>query len=191
MPGNNDPTRRPHPSTAQDQHPHVLTKVWQALASHHGATTAELALAAGLPRTTTGKALVLLEQHGIATRTRGTRDGGHHEADRWRPHPDRLPTQDGTTDPPRARKRLAQGQLRDLVTAHLTAHPDAEFTATEIARVLDRSAGAVATALVRLPGASALPDVGRSQPSNAIRTAAATLAARTRAVWAVWAPTSS
>jgi hypothetical protein len=42
------------------------------------------------------------------------------------------------------------GQLRDLVQAHLAAHPDAEFTPHSIGRVLDRSSGAVANALDRL-----------------------------------------
>jgi hypothetical protein len=42
------------------------------------------------------------------------------------------------------------GQLRDLVQAHLAAHPDAEFTPHAIGRVLGRSSGAVANALDRL-----------------------------------------
>ena len=42
------------------------------------------------------------------------------------------------------------GQLRDLVAAHLAAHPGAEFTPHAIGRVLGRSSGAVANALDRL-----------------------------------------
>jgi len=42
------------------------------------------------------------------------------------------------------------GQLRDLVAAHLTAHPDADFTPHQIGRVLARSSGAVANALDKL-----------------------------------------
>jgi hypothetical protein len=42
------------------------------------------------------------------------------------------------------------GQLRDLVQAHLAAHPDADFTPHAIGRVLGRSSGAVANALDRL-----------------------------------------
>jgi hypothetical protein len=42
------------------------------------------------------------------------------------------------------------GQLRDLVAAHLTGHPDADFTPHQIGRVLGRSSGAVANALDRL-----------------------------------------
>jgi hypothetical protein len=42
------------------------------------------------------------------------------------------------------------GQLRDLVGAHLLAHPGTDFTPHQIGRVLDRSSGAVANALDRL-----------------------------------------
>jgi hypothetical protein len=42
------------------------------------------------------------------------------------------------------------GGLRDLVDAHLHAHPGTDFTAGQIAKVLTRSAGAVSNALDRL-----------------------------------------
>jgi hypothetical protein len=51
----------------------------------------------------------------------------------------------GTTSP-----AARPGQLRDLVQAHLAAHPDADFTPHQIGRVLYRSSGAVANALDRL-----------------------------------------
>lgn len=47
-------------------------------------------------------------------------------------------------------KRLAPGGLRQLVTDHLNAHPGEAFTATRISRVIDRSSGAIANALVTL-----------------------------------------
>jgi hypothetical protein len=46
--------------------------------------------------------------------------------------------------------RLPSGELRRLVAAHLSAHAGAEFTPGEVARVLHRSAGAVANALATL-----------------------------------------
>jgi hypothetical protein len=46
--------------------------------------------------------------------------------------------------------RLAPGGLRQLVIDHLTAHPAEAFTATGISRVIDRSSGAIANALVTL-----------------------------------------
>ncbi|MEV0974485.1 hypothetical protein [Microtetraspora glauca] len=45
---------------------------------------------------------------------------------------------------------MRPGQLRDRVLAHLTAHPNQEFTPYEIGRVLGNSSGAVANALDRL-----------------------------------------
>jgi MarR family len=39
--------------------------------------------------------------------------------------------------------RLAKGGLRALVAEHLTAHPDQEFTAPKLARILGRSSGAI------------------------------------------------
>ncbi len=48
--------------------------------------------------------------------------------------------------------RGAPTPLRPLVVGHLTAFPDLEFTPGEIAKVLDRSSGAVANALDTLVG---------------------------------------
>lgn len=47
------------------------------------ATAAELALAAGLGRSTTSKALTTLEAHGLAVRTPGGHDGPRRTPDRW------------------------------------------------------------------------------------------------------------
>ena len=46
--------------------------------------------------------------------------------------------------------RAAPGELRTMVLTHLQDYPNAEFTAGEVAKVLDRSAGAIHNALVRL-----------------------------------------
>ncbi|MFI6350232.1 hypothetical protein [Streptomyces sp. NPDC050560] len=46
--------------------------------------------------------------------------------------------------------RLAPGALRELVIGHLRAHPGEAFTATKISRVIERSSGAIANALVTL-----------------------------------------
>ncbi|MGW7381883.1 hypothetical protein [Streptomyces sp. NPDC054794] len=59
------------------------------------ATAAELALAAGLGRSTTGKALVTLEEHGLAIRTPGGHDGPRRTPDHWRTAPT---DQNTTTD---------------------------------------------------------------------------------------------
>ncbi|RBM20178.1 hypothetical protein DEH69_09125 [Streptomyces sp. PT12] len=44
----------------------------------------------------------------------------------------------------------APGELRQLVINHLTAHPEEAFTATAISRVIEKSSGAIANALVTL-----------------------------------------
>ncbi|GGU89725.1 hypothetical protein GCM10010182_00150 [Actinomadura cremea] len=46
--------------------------------------------------------------------------------------------------------RSAPGEMRAKVAAHLTAHPEKEFTPHEIAKVIGHSAGAVSNALDRL-----------------------------------------
>jgi predicted transcriptional regulator len=58
-----------------------------ALTSDEGATAAELASAAGLGRSTTSKALVTLEEHGMAVRTPGGHDGPRRTPDHWRATP--------------------------------------------------------------------------------------------------------
>ncbi|MFE0178043.1 hypothetical protein ACFWZ2_37615 [Streptomyces sp. NPDC059002] len=218
------------------------------------ATTAELALAAGLGRSTTGKALTTLEQHGLAVRTPGGHDGPRRTPDRWRAAPTAENSGDSTTDQepsltetepshpkerdtdapktgstnanpgaapggtsashgnspdpvtapvadasqdadhskaggnseneppttggsdnptgrvlpasqgdgeqqstpteaiilPGGRQRLAPGALRQMVIAHLQAHPGEAFTATKISRVIEKSSGAIANALATL-----------------------------------------
>ncbi|MCL7377035.1 helix-turn-helix domain-containing protein [Streptomyces sp. 35G-GA-8] len=215
------------------------------------ATVAELALAAGVGRSTAGKALVTLEEHGLAVRTPGGHDGPRRTPDRWNPahtnetgsddetaqaqgnaQPDRsaadtpdpatgdttsenttadetapitpIAPDDEITDPATGqapdtpqdtqstkrqaiaesegsdnapvteeapapqkgsvqkatsvsvatttgeKKRLVPGALRQLVTDHLAAHPGEAFTATKISRVIEKSSGAIANALVTL-----------------------------------------
>ncbi|RFU88293.1 hypothetical protein DY218_02510 [Streptomyces triticagri] len=56
---------------------------YTALSKTPNASAAELALAAGIGRSTAGKALALLENQGLATRTPGERTGTNHTPDRW------------------------------------------------------------------------------------------------------------
>ncbi|TDD87359.1 hypothetical protein E1293_08105 [Actinomadura darangshiensis] len=58
----------------------------------------------------------------------------------------------GMRAPRAAGDRTAPTPLRPLVAGHLNAFPDLEFTPGEIAKVLDRSSGAVANALDTLVG---------------------------------------
>ncbi|MEU7487560.1 MarR family transcriptional regulator [Streptomyces sp. NPDC042319] len=213
------------------------------LSAETRSTVAELALAAGLGRSTTSKALATLEEHGLAVRTPGGHDGPRRTPDRWhcapvrgaigksghssvaaQPEPstadapepgaERTDQTDGPADENRSvnrsapgdesattangpaksvtppgvpsgadaeqgtpkdgaasapqngsagrrtpaqpivlageRKRLAPGALRQMVIDHLQAHPGDAFTATRLSRVIEKSSGAIANALVKL-----------------------------------------
>ena len=64
-----------------------------------------------------------------------------------------LPRKTTAITPPSSgsqKARLAPGALRQLVIDHLTAHPGKAFTATAISRVIEKSSGAIANALVTL-----------------------------------------
>ncbi|MEV0598480.1 helix-turn-helix domain-containing protein [Streptomyces sp. NPDC050315] len=185
------------------------------------ATVAELALAAGLGRSTTGKALATLEDHGLAVREPGGHRATGRVPDRWslaQPDTPAGPEADGVIDslagdttpddspalveqpntsaecsvpnedtseattsenppgdqhgpdeaggsastpapevadltaPARSshKRRLEPGALRQMVLAHLEAHPGVAFTATRISRVIEKSSGAIANALQKL-----------------------------------------
>ncbi|MFI6093498.1 hypothetical protein [Streptomyces sp. NPDC051218] len=199
--------------------------IYTKLVASPGTTGAELALATGLGRSTAGKALVTLEEHGLAVRTPGGHEGARRTPDRWNPAPlgacreqqteaeegsepngddsdtgATAPTPDAVTTtrpsgtpqgvtphtlaeadaedsnggedaevadanahareaehpvvrmaaPIGQRARLAPGGLRQMVIDHLQAHPAEAFTATKISRVIEKSSGAIANALVTL-----------------------------------------
>ncbi|RFC71117.1 helix-turn-helix domain-containing protein [Streptomyces sp. AcE210] len=213
--------------------------IYTALISNPGTTAAELALAAGIGRSTAGKALTILEEQGLAIREEGERTGPRRTPDHWRSaqsedtgsgevevtddatpdessatdsvvtdevaktgtspipsdEPDtraaaRTPAQVEATSAPTTNKdrgapdpddactdaeatklstepstriavtqpsvaivpkaRMAPGALRQRVIDHLQAHPEDGFTATRISRVIERSSGAIANALVIL-----------------------------------------
>ncbi|MFB7161110.1 helix-turn-helix domain-containing protein [Streptomyces sp. NPDC001940] len=58
--------------------------IYSELVASPGATVTELALAAGIGRSTAGKALTTLEEHGLAIRDQGERTGPRRTPDRWR-----------------------------------------------------------------------------------------------------------
>ncbi len=92
MPASTDPTvlppgtADPAPDTATDPAPPVSgtrRAVWEALQLKPGATTAEVAQAAGVGRSTAAKALAALETQGLAVRSPGGRREGRVLPDRW------------------------------------------------------------------------------------------------------------
>lgn len=134
------------------------------------ATTAEVAAATGLGRSTVGKALAALETNSRAIRTTGGRDGGRKQPDRWTlattvetagnatatattadADADDRPAGSGSGD------RLGKGQLRTLVLDHLKARPGEERSPTQVAKALGgRSSGAVGNALLKLAAEGAV-----------------------------------
>ena len=138
----------------------AATIVRTAVGEHPAATTAELALATGLGRSTVQKALKDLEDATVVTRTPGGRDGGRRLADRWNVVLDKGARKATTHAGPAAAERLRKGELRPLVRAVLAADPARELSPATIAKSLGRSAGAVSNALDRLVEAGAADLVG-------------------------------
>ncbi|MBT2418075.1 hypothetical protein J7F01_08545 [Streptomyces sp. ISL-22] len=121
------------------------------LTSDDGATAAELALAAGLGRSTTGKALVTLEEHGLAVRTPGGHDGPRRTPDRWRA----APTGESTT------KGAESGQEPEPVNAEPT---DSASNAPEPSA--DHTDSDNASADEATPNTSAAPDDDKTDAAD-------------------------
>jgi len=137
-----------------------------ALAARPGATAAELAAAAGIGRSTASKLLATLAAQGRVQRQPGAHQDGRRAADRWT-LPTPAPTQDPgaptpgppaspADQPPIGSGRLRPGALRDLVLACLAERRGQALSPTTIAKLLDRSAGAVGNALRVLAGQGAV-----------------------------------
>lgn len=251
----------PEPLTPLTGAPAAIYTALAGSTDPDGVTAAELALAAGVGRSTAGKALTTLEEHGLAVRTPGGHDGPRRIPDLWRaalrrgtsssdgfsdqepagtqptpsvtdspepvsgsagheedasnettahspaaPHDagiesDTVPAAEALQDAPSQvaevgeadnsgdagprdehgsdsakdasapaaqassgeqaapaetitslgeKKRLAPGTLRQMVIDHLQAHPETAFTSTALSRVIGKSSGAIANALVTL-----------------------------------------
>jgi DNA-binding IclR family transcriptional regulator len=121
--------------------------VVKALASGSELTTAEIAAATGLGRSTVGRALVALERRGMVRRVPGGRDGRRPLPDRWSVEQ----TDDGPSSTS-ATRRLRPGQLDGLVLDYINSQ-GAAVGATVVAEALGRSGGAVGNCLTRLAAA--------------------------------------
>jgi DNA-binding MarR family transcriptional regulator len=128
----------------------TTTEIRSALGSHPGATTIDLAESLGLGRSTVTAALARMEREGVAVRTPGGRDGSRRLPDVWALAP-RVESGPGSlaflVKPPSS--LLRPGQLRTLV-AEFLSEQDAPVTPGQVARHLNRSAGAVTNALARM-----------------------------------------
>jgi hypothetical protein len=157
-------------------------KLWDALRVSSGVTTADLALRAGIGKSTAAKFLAAWAAEGIVERTPNA-SGGRRTADRWTistaeaPADTQLPTDtempdaveditgsSGDTEDspptvdtdaaatPEKASRLGKGALRGMVEDFLRANRGKEFSPNAIGKALGRSSGAVFNALVKLVG---------------------------------------
>ena len=127
------------------------------------ATVAQIAMSAGVGRSTAGKLLAQLESDGEVRRTAGGRDGNRRLPDLWSLAGQQPAANDAndakpasTTDAkPSAANgkadRLKAGGLEPLVLAYLKENADSgPHGPTTVARALERSTGAVGNCLNRL-----------------------------------------
>ena len=131
--------------------------ILKALAANPDATAAEVAVAAGVGRSTASKVLARLASTGEARRTEGGRDGARRLPDRFslvsaEPAAKTAKTKAAAnTKPKAAGEHLKPGQLDGLVLAFLKKNADSgPHGPTTVARALERSSGAVGNCLVRL-----------------------------------------
>ena len=137
------------------------------------ATVAQIAVSAGVGRSTAGKLLAQLESDGEVRRTAGGRDGNRRLPDLWSladgpsassgteakpasgPSDDKPAAANGDAD-----RRLKAGGLEPLVLAYLKKNADSgPHGPGAVAKALDRSSGAVGNCLVRLTEAKQVRQV--------------------------------
>ena len=130
------------------------------------ATVAQIAVSAGIGRSTAGKLLAQLESDGEVRRTEGGRDGARRLPDRFalvsaepkatkNSTPKRRASAEGEPSenpkPKAPDDRLKPGQLDGLVLAYLKENAGSgPHGPTTVAKALERSSGAVGNCLVRL-----------------------------------------
>jgi DeoR/GlpR family transcriptional regulator of sugar metabolism len=121
------------------------------------ANVAQIAVSAGVGRSTAGKLLAQLESDGEVRRTEGGRDGNRRLPDLWsltgqQPaanDADAKPATDGK--PSGDTSRLKPGELEPLVLTYLKENADSgPHGPTAVANAIERSSGAVGNCLVRL-----------------------------------------
>ncbi|MGC2372590.1 MAG: helix-turn-helix domain-containing protein [Solirubrobacteraceae bacterium] len=120
------------------------------------ATVAQIAVSAGVGRSTAGKLLAQLESDGEVRRTEGGRDGKRRLPDLWSLAGQQPAANDANAKPASATDgkpsadadRLKPGQLEPLVLAYLKANADSgPHGPTTVAKALERSSGAVGNCL--------------------------------------------
>jgi hypothetical protein len=133
--------------------PNTKQAILEVLTAAPEATVAQIAVSAGVGRSTAGKMLAQLESDGEVHRTEGGREGNRRLPDVWslawkQPAPAEKPA--GGKGEPEGGK-LKPGGLEPLVLGYLKKHADSgPHGPTGIANELQRSSGAVGNCLERL-----------------------------------------
>jgi hypothetical protein len=132
------------------------------------ASVAQIAVSAGVGRSTASKLLAQLESEGEVRRTAGGRDGKRRLPDLWS-LADRQPAANNANTKPASATdgkpssdadRLKPGQLEPLVLAYLKTNADSgPHGPTTVANALERSSGAVGNCLARLTAAKKVKQV--------------------------------
>ncbi|GLZ78324.1 hypothetical protein Afil01_31310 [Actinorhabdospora filicis] len=138
----------------------AASRVLHRLSATESVTARVIAADLMLARSTVAKALTVLESAGHAVRVRAGHTTG---PDTWRRTNTPPPVSTGTAPAvpdTGSRQRLGRGELRAMVAACFAEHPGRAYTPGDIARILDRSAGAVANAIQRLVAQELLTPAG-------------------------------
>lgn len=130
------------------------------------ASVAQIAVSAGVGRSTAGKLLAQLESDGKVRRAEGDRDGNRRLPDLWSLAGQQPAANDADAKPATDAKpsgdanRLKPGGLEPLVLAYLEENADSgPHGPTAIAKALERSSGAIGNCLVRLTRAKKVHEV--------------------------------
>ncbi|MGI5352996.1 hypothetical protein ACQEU8_33180 [Streptomyces sp. CA-250714] len=141
-------TDRTRPLTDTSTLTGTRAQIFQALTDHPGSSAAALAVAAGLGRSTAGKALATLEGQRIALRVKGDPTPGKATPDLWHPHPDTapgqvhpLPDQATAPEPETAAPETASAEEEETKTKSTDSSPDSGASA-EAHPATDAEAGA-------------------------------------------------
>jgi hypothetical protein len=154
--------------------PNTKQAIIEVLEAAPEATVAQIAVSAGVGRSTAGKMLSQLESDGEVRRTEGGREGNRRQPDLWSLAGEqpangagegksaKAPAADkpagGKGEPTAASEpedgKLKPGGLDPLVKGYLKDNADSgPHSPTQVAKALERSSGAVGNCLVRLTDA--------------------------------------
>jgi hypothetical protein len=140
--------------------PSAKQAILEALKVEPQMSIAQVAVSAGVGRSTAGKLLGELKNDGKVSRTEGGREGKRRLPDLWSLAGQQPAAKDANTKRASATgkpaatdetDRLKPGQLEPLVLGYLESNADSgPHGPTEIAKALERSSGAVGNCLERL-----------------------------------------